>query len=132
MKLSSLLGKSTLAPENLSVCQKDRHQRAMVLSVRFARKVVGYPKAVWDTAVCHTVTESGSLSSVGITTRCRQIALPISSALQAQVAVTLAMHIAPVQNLATKILLSFTKPALSIAFSARIGTTASDINGDER
>lgn len=115
-----------LAPEYLSACPKDRPAIVKALFVQFARKVVASQKEVSDTVVCLTETESKLPLSVGITTHYRQIALPILSALQGQAVATLVMLIAQVQNTDTKISLSFMKPALSIAFFAKIGITAMD------
>lgn len=109
---------------DLSFCLRVRLPKGMESFVRFVLKVAEYPKAELDIAVYHMVTGSEPLSSVGITTLCRPTALPISFVQQGQVAVSPNMPIAPVLSLATKTLLSFTKPARSTAFSAKIGIIA--------
>lgn len=124
--------KFTLAHEDLSVCLSNHLLIATASLVQFVRRVAEYLKAVSVIAVCHTVTESGSPSSVGITTRCRQIALPISFAPAEQVPVTLAMPIALVPNLATRTLLSSMKHVRSTAFSVRIGITVTDRSEGEQ
>jgi len=101
------------------------------LLVQFALKVAEFQRVGLATAVCHMVTESELPSSVGITTRCRPIALPISFVPAGQGEVIRSMLTDPDLNTATRTLPSSMKPARSIACSAKIGITATDLSGRE-
>ena len=96
---------------------------------RFALKVAEFPKVGLAIAVCRMETESGLPSSVGITTRCRPTASPISFAPAGQDEAIRSMLTDQDLNTATKTLLSSTKPVRSIACSVKTGTTATDISG---
>lgn len=98
---------------------------------RFALKVAEFPKVGLAIAVCHMVTESEPPSSVGITTRCRPIALPISFAPAGQDEVIRNMPTDQVLNTATRTLPSSMKPVRSIACFVKIGITATDLSGRE-
>jgi len=113
-------------------CRKNPLPTAMASLAKFARKVVGYRGAESVIAVCPTVTEKTLPSSVGITTRSRPTALPISFAPRGRDGVTHDTLTDRVQNTATKTSPFFTKPAPSTAFSARTGITDTDLKGSER
>ncbi len=96
---------------------------------QFALKVAELLKVGLAIAVCLTGTESELPSSVGITTRCRPTASPISFAPAGQDEAIQSMHTDQDLNTATKTLPSSTKPVRSIACSVKTGTTATDISG---
>jgi hypothetical protein len=98
---------------------------------RFALKAAEFRKVELAIAVCHMVTESELPSSVGITTRCRPIALPISFALPERDEVTRNTPTAQDLNTATRTLPSSTKPVRLIVCFAKIGTTDTDLSGRE-
>jgi len=94
--------------------------------VQFVRKVAEFQRVELATAVCRTETESEPPSSVGITIRCRPTVLPTLFALLGQDEAIQSMPTDQDLNTATRTLPSSTKPAHSIACSAKIGITDTD------